>query len=110
MLFRSSQKKRLLRLAVCAVANYHYHYYGVRGDEAWHLASNTRPNLMSWFSPKVVEGSDIVWCQGSKGGVRLVHVDWMKNAFEFRKYGYITTDPEAMKEFAWAKLRARDLN
>ena len=87
-----------------------YHYYGVKGEEAWHFPSNCRPGMMNWFIPKLFEGSDIVWCQGLKGGVRIVYTDWAKNAFEFRKYGYITTDAEAMKEFAWAKLRARDLN
>lgn len=92
------------------MVNHRYHYYGIKGEEAWHFASNCRPGMMNWFIPKLFEGSDIVWCQGLKGGVRIVYTDWVKNAFEFRKYGYITTDPEAMKEFAWVKLRARDLN
>jgi len=89
-----------------------YHYYGVKDNEVWHLASRTRPSMMSWWTPKIISESDVVWCQGLRGGVRLVHYNWIKsdNAHEFKKFGYITTDPEAMKEFAWAKLRARNIN
>jgi hypothetical protein len=111
MLCQFSVTKRLWKSVVCAVAKYHYHYYGVKGEDAWHLASNTRPNLMSWYSPKLLAGSDLVWCQGLRGGVRLVHSNWMLgDPNTFRKYGYITTDHEAMKEFMWVKLRARELN
>ena len=92
------------------MANYHYHYYGIKDDYAWHLPSNTRPNLMNWLSPTLLKGSDLVWCQGRRGGVKLVHQDWMKYPNEFRKYGYITRDEEAMKEFMWAKLQAQTLS
>jgi hypothetical protein len=89
---------------------FHYHYYGVKGDEAWHFESNTRPSMMNWFQPRLFQGSELVWCQGLRGGVRLVYFDWMRNALEFRKYGYITKDSDAMREFMWAKLRAKDVN
>lgn len=65
---------------------------------------------MNWLSPTLLKGSDLVWCQGRRGGVKLVHQDWMKYPNEFRKYGYITRDEEAMKEFMWAKLQAQTLS
>lgn len=96
----------LLKSVRCAVDNHRYHYYGVKDDYAWHLPSSTRPGLASWMNTKLFRESDIVWCQGRRGGVKLVRFNAMKST-EFRKYGYITQDEEAMKEFAWAKLRAQ---
>jgi hypothetical protein len=87
-----------------------YHYYGVQGDYTWHLRSTHAPKVERWFQPQLFTNSDLIWCQGPKGGVRLVHFNWMRNPSEFRKYGYITTHPESIKEFMWVKLRAKDLN
>jgi len=85
-----------------------YHYYGVKGEESWHFSSNTRPNLIAWANQRLFVGSDLVWCQGSKGGVRLVFHNWALDSF--RKYGYITQDEKAMQEFMWVKLKAKDIN
>jgi hypothetical protein len=53
----------------------------------------------------------LVWQQGPKGGVKLVHESWTRcDGVKFRKHGYITQDNEAMKEFMWVKLTAKDLN
>lgn len=90
--------------------NYRYHYYGIKDDQAWRLSCNSKPNLMHWFNPNLIKYSDIVWCQGFRGGVRLVHFNWMKYENQTRKYGYITSNPEAMKEFMWIKLKAKPLN
>lgn len=90
---------------------YKYHYYGATGDWAWHLPSNNADTMIKrWLAPKLFLNSDLVWCQGPQGGVRLVHQDWTKTNFVFRKQGYITTDPEAMKEFMWVKLKAITLS
>lgn len=87
-----------------------YHYYGVKGDYTWCLPSYYSPIQLSWYAPKIIEESDLAWCQGPRGGVRLVHQSWAQVVdFKFRKQGYITNNKTAMKEFAWVKLRARDL-
>lgn len=106
-----SVMKKLWKSAKCAVAK--YRYYGVKGDDAWAFDSTSDPKMLNWWQPKLIEESDYVWCQGPKGGVRLVYQNWDR-AYEtdfacFKKQGYITNDPEAMKEFAWVKLRARTL-
>ena len=50
--------------------------------------------------------SDRVWCQGPRGGVKIV-----KDRINYYGgvYGYITTNKKAMKEFTWIKLSARPL-
>ena len=50
--------------------------------------------------------SDRVWCQGPRGGVKIV-----KDRINYYGgvYGYITTNKKAMKEFTWIKLSARSL-
>lgn len=64
----------------------------------------------SEYSTKIsrcVSYSHRVWKQGPRGGVKLI-----KQGFEndkFYGYGYLTKDPEAMKEFMWVKLRAEPL-
>lgn len=81
-------------------------YYGVKGNYVWHMKTQyTR--LSKHLAPRLFRESDVVYCQGPRGGVRVVHVqDWLSQ----HPYGYIRQDSEAMKEFAWVKLRARNLN
>lgn len=55
---------------------------------------------------------DRVWCQGPQGGVRIVSENWMSQVYEKHQktyYGrkYVTKNEKAMKEFAWAKLKAQ---
>lgn len=87
--------------------NCRYHYYGSAGKEVWHLSCNSRPNLIFWYQSKLIENSDLVWCQGIKGGVRLVHYNW--KTMDKRKYGYISRNSKAMQEFMWIKLQAKKL-
>lgn len=47
----------------------------------------------------------IVWREGSKGGVKVIH-DGRINGYG---YGYITRNASAMKDFMWAKLAAVEL-
>ena len=51
--------------------------------------------------------SDRIWCQGPRGGVKIVK-DRI-NYYGGGVYGYITTNKKAIKEFAWIKLSARPL-
>lgn len=59
-----------------------------------------------WFPQltNVVQLSDRVWKQGPKGGVKII-----KDRSWPYPMGYITTDEEWMKKFAWAKLKAKEL-
>ena len=54
---------------------------------------------------RLVTVSDRVWKQGPKGGVRIVKEPFPGPSY----YGckYLTTNPQAMKEFAWVKLKAK---
>jgi len=82
-------------------------YYGVKGDYAWHMRTQ-HTELSLRMAPRLFRESDVVYCQGPRGGVRLVHVNYWY-AME-PAGGYITKNSEAMKQFAWVKLRARNLN
>jgi hypothetical protein len=61
----------------------------------WH-----RPN----YAPVITETIVKVWRVGPKGGVKVLHDQSFTS-----KYGYITTNEQAMKEFMWAKLSAEAL-
>jgi len=59
-----------------------------------------------WFPilNRVITVSDRVWKQGPKGGVKIIKSrDWPY------PMGYITTNDEWMRKFAWVKLRAKSL-
>ena len=49
--------------------------------------------------------SDKVWFQGPRGGVKI-----KKDRSGLGYTGYLTNDPEFMKEFMWVKLKARAVN
>ena len=61
-----------------------------------------------WFPQlnRAISLSHRVWRQGPKGGVKIIkdHLSW-------RLYptGYITNNEKWIKEFAWAKLKAKSL-
>ena len=87
-----------------------YNYYGFKGDYVWHLAGQPFvPHNLIWFQPRLIKESEVVWCQGPRGGVRVVHINPLQWESP-RQYGYIRPDTEAMKEFAWIKLKAQTLN
>ena len=46
-----------------------------------------------------------VWFQGPRGGVKI-----RKDRAGLGCIGYITSEPEYMKEFMWVKLKARAVN
>lgn len=55
---------------------------------------------------------DRIWCQGDQGGVRIVSENFMNIKYKngektFYGHKYVTKNENAMKEFAWAKLRAQ---
>lgn len=82
-----------------------YNYYGSKGDYVWHLAAQSDPRELKWFQPRLLKDSDVVWCQGPRGGVRIVHINHLQWIGP-RRYGYIRPDTEDMKEFMWIKLKA----
>jgi hypothetical protein len=49
--------------------------------------------------------SNKIWLQGPKGDVKIV-----KDRTGFGYTGYVTNNPEYMKEFMWAKLKAQTVN
>ena len=91
-----------------------YNYYGIKDDYVWHLKSDHSLTLTSWFNPpRLFSDSDLVWCEGPQGGIRLMYQSFWRQisvAHEDRKIGYITKDAKAMQEFAWIKLKAKTLN
>jgi hypothetical protein len=50
--------------------------------------------------------SDRIWCQGPKGGVKIVKD---RITYPGGMYGYVTHNEKAMKEFMWIKLKAKEL-
>jgi hypothetical protein len=62
----------------------------------------------AWYGgqSRLAINSDRVWCQGPRGGVKIV-----KDRINYPSgmYGYITNNKTAMKEFVWVKLLARKL-
>lgn len=60
-----------------------------------------------WFPVlnRLTTVSDRVWKQGPRGGVQIIKAPW----YTLCPVGYITRDEKYMREFAWAKLRAKTL-
>lgn len=90
------------------MAKRRYNYYGIHEGRTWHMAANSGPTMMSWWMPKIMSESTRVWCQGPQGGIRVVRQNW-DIGDRLRKIGYVTTDEEAMREFAWVKLTAQTI-
>ena len=61
----------------------------------------------TWFPQlnRLTTVSDKVWKQGPKGGVKII-----KSRSCLFPMGYITTNEKYMREFAWVKLRAKQVN
>lgn len=81
-----------------------YEYYGVRGEYAWRMSVYLQSYSQALKMPQLFRESQRVWQQGPRGGIKLVRNNW-----EIENCGYITNDAEALKEFAWVKLRAVDV-
>jgi hypothetical protein len=63
----------------------------------------------AWYGgqSRLAMNSSRVWCQGPRGGVKIVK-DRI-NYFGGFGNGYVTNNQKAMKEFAWIKLSARHI-
>lgn len=85
-----------------------YCYYGVKDDYVWGLDSPSCPWHVRKFMPRLLRESDTVWTQGPRGGVQIIKRTISSTSWDV--YGYITTNPDAMREFMWIKLRAVMLN
>lgn len=61
-----------------------------------------------WFPVlnRLMTVSDRVWKQGPKGGVKFVKHRWHEGVWPI---GYITTNEKYMQEFAWVKLKAKQV-
>ena len=63
----------------------------------------------AWYGgqSRLAMNSDRVWCQGPRGGVKIVkdRINYYGGVYG----GYVTNNKKAMKEFAWVKLSARHL-
>lgn len=87
-----------------------YNYYGIKDGFTWHMPTEYRHH--KYWLPKMFAHSDVVWCQGPFGGVRVVHQNFGASIAEgrFRKIGYITTNTKEMEEFTWVKLKAKTIS
>ena len=85
-------------------------YYGVTGDVVWKLRWHpVYPLERNWYhQPRLIRESEQVWYQGPRGGVKLV-----KDSSESLPWNYwacyLRQDSEKIKQFAWIKLRAKEL-
>ena len=78
------------------------------GINSWEAGTYYSKGYMgAWYGgqSRLVRNSDRVWCQGPRGGVKIVK-DRIQLACE---YGYVTKNENLMKEFMWIKLKAKEL-
>ena len=80
------------------------------GIESWKAGVYSSPGYMgAWHGGqgRLSMNSDKIWCQGPRGGVKIVKdkINYYGGAYG----GYITNNKTAMKQFTWVKLSARPL-
>jgi hypothetical protein len=78
--------------------------------DSWKAGVYSSPGYMgAWYGGqnRLSHNSDRIWCQGPRGGVKIVkdRINWYGGTYG----GYVTRNKTAMKEFAWVKLSARPL-
>jgi hypothetical protein len=76
------------------------------GIESWKAGVYSAVGYMGgWVGGqgRLSMNSDKIWCQGPRGGVKIVkdRTTWL--------YGYVTNNPAIMKKFTWIKLSARHI-
>ena len=79
------------------------------GINFWEAGVYSSPGYMGGYwggQSRLATNSDRVWCQGPRGGVKIVKD---RISYPGGMYGYVTHKEKAMKEFAWIKLSARRL-
>jgi hypothetical protein len=92
---------------------YYYELLQNRSDgiDSWKAGVYTSPGYMGGYwgwQTRLSHNSDRVWRQGPKGGVKIVK-DRITYPGGTYTYGYVTNNKTAMKEFAWVKLKAKNL-
>ena len=72
------------------------------------VVADSSPNG-TWYPRlnRLVTVSERVWKQGPRGGVKVIKEPFLGSNYYGHKYQ--TTNPRAMKEFAWVKLQAKPL-
>lgn len=94
-----------LKLVKCAVARLYTYYY-----QFLEPGNQYSPGVYRTDYPNgsMTSTAHRVWAQGPRGGVRIIYEDWRIPVSRRFGGGYKTTDPGAMKQFAWIKLTAKD--
>jgi hypothetical protein len=80
------------------------------GINFWEAGAYSSPGYMgAWYGgqSRLAMNSHRVWCQGPRGGVKIVK-DRISYSGGFG-HGYVTNNPKLMKQFAWIKLSAKEL-
>jgi hypothetical protein len=87
---------------------YYFELLKDRGDgiDSWKAGVYSSPGYMAAWQSRLSYNSDRIWCQGPRGGVKIVKD---RITYPGGMYGYITNNKTAMKEFTWVKLQARAL-
>jgi len=78
--------------------------------DSWKAGVYSSPGYMGGYwgrQSRLSHNSDRIWCQGPRGGVKIVkdRINWYGGMYG----GYVTNNQKAMKEFSWVKLSARPL-
>ena len=79
------------------------------GINSWKAGAYSAAGYMgAWYGGqgRLSMNSDRIWCQGPKGGVKIVKD---RIGYPVGMYGYITNNKTAMKQFTWVKLSAQPL-
>ena len=77
------------------------------GINSWKTGTYYATGYMNaWYGgqSRLSYNCDRIWCQGPKGGVKIV-----KDRTRLALFGYVTKNEKAMKEFMWIKLKAKEL-
>ena len=90
---------------------YYFELHQDRTDhiDSWKAGVYSSPGYMLDHrvrQSRLSQNSDRIWCQGPRGGVKIVKD---RISYPGGMYRYVTKNEKLMKEFAWVKLRARRL-
>ena len=82
------------------------YYFLSKEGYVGHIVSPYQYETMYHYYNYLFQQSDTAWCEGPYGGVRVVYNNFWRS---HKRHGYITQNAEAMKEFAWNKLRSQPI-
>lgn len=87
-----------------------YNFYIEHKDGVWHMTQTYGYTGNGWL-PTIMRNARRVWQVGPRGGVRVIKQQdfWQFPPPSSSTLGYVTKNPNLMKEFSWIKLCAKTI-